>query len=269
MGDVVFLQGDGELNELRELAKQQSIAPALKKGVLIELADRCNVNSGACFPSAKTIAKSIGCSSRTVERHIQSLKDDGFIRWEKARATGGEYRSNRYALILNGYDSSKKKDRDQLCTNRQGVGTPSVSMSGHLPTQCRRNQSTNLNLNQSTATASPSAGEIEHLVRSAVRRSPGRNQNSGRGKRDPKVMLAKVDVFIREREALWQMTEHPLSSCINHCCNTTKPTDGQKLAIANAVAHHFNKEPANTEAKKVLLREAVNMKRNFTNQALP
>ena len=76
------------------------VGSPLRKMILIKLADQAN-DSGVCWPSYDSIAKTCEISKRSVITHIQKLEEQGFLRIEKRYNTeAGKNFSNKYHLTL-------------------------------------------------------------------------------------------------------------------------------------------------------------------------
>ncbi len=59
-----------------------------------------NNQTGLCFPSVSTIAKETGVNARTINRHLVSLKEKGFLDWTSGGVdplTGATF-SNSYTF---------------------------------------------------------------------------------------------------------------------------------------------------------------------------
>jgi DNA-binding transcriptional ArsR family regulator len=63
------------------------------------LADYANNKSGLCWPKMQTLAKTLGRSSRTVQRHLHLLKELGLIEFVERRRQSGRFSSYLYKLI--------------------------------------------------------------------------------------------------------------------------------------------------------------------------
>ena len=76
------------------------VGSPLRKMILIKLADQAN-DSGVCWPSYDSIAKTCEISKRSVITHIQKLEEQGFLHIEKRYNTeAGKNFSNKYHLTL-------------------------------------------------------------------------------------------------------------------------------------------------------------------------
>jgi DNA-binding transcriptional ArsR family regulator len=73
--------------------------PAYAIGTLCVLSDHANSKSGLCWPSMKRLARILGCSVRTVQRHLHVLKDKGLIEFVERRRNKGRYSSYLYRIV--------------------------------------------------------------------------------------------------------------------------------------------------------------------------
>ena len=73
--------------------------PAYAIGTLCALSDHANSKNGLCWPSMNRLARTLGCSVRTVQRHLHLLKDQGFIEFVERRRNRGRYSSYLYRVI--------------------------------------------------------------------------------------------------------------------------------------------------------------------------
>jgi DNA-binding transcriptional ArsR family regulator len=63
------------------------------------LSDYSNNKSGLCWPKMETLAKTLGRSVRTVQRHLHLLKELGLIEFVERRRHKGRYSSYLYKVI--------------------------------------------------------------------------------------------------------------------------------------------------------------------------
>jgi DNA-binding transcriptional ArsR family regulator len=63
------------------------------------LTDYANNKSGLCWPKMETLAKTLGRSVRTVQRHLHLLKELGLIEFVERRRQSGRYSSYLYKVI--------------------------------------------------------------------------------------------------------------------------------------------------------------------------
>ena len=73
--------------------------PAYAIGTLCMLSDHANSKSGLCWPSMNRLARILGCSVRTVQRHLHLLKDQGLIEFVERRRNKGRYSSYLYRVV--------------------------------------------------------------------------------------------------------------------------------------------------------------------------
>ena len=84
--------------DLMSWAFKQPVDPGPKL-VLLALADHANGQTGLCIPGQKLLAEQCSMSVRTVQRHLMTLEDDGYIRREvRMRGAGRGRTSDRYYL---------------------------------------------------------------------------------------------------------------------------------------------------------------------------
>jgi DNA-binding transcriptional ArsR family regulator len=63
------------------------------------LADYANNKSGLCWPKMESLAKTLGRSVRTVQRHLHLLKDLGLIEFVERRRQKGRFSSYLYKVV--------------------------------------------------------------------------------------------------------------------------------------------------------------------------
>ena len=63
------------------------------------LADYSNNKTGLCWPKMETLAKNLGRSVRTVQRHLHLLKELGLIEFVERRRLRGRYSSYVYRVF--------------------------------------------------------------------------------------------------------------------------------------------------------------------------
>lgn len=63
------------------------------------LASYANNSNGLCWPKMETLASTLGCSVRTVQRHLSALRDAGMIRFLERRRVRGRFSSYTYQLV--------------------------------------------------------------------------------------------------------------------------------------------------------------------------
>ena len=73
--------------------------PAYAIGTLCVLSDHANSKNGLCWPSMNRLARILGCSVRTVQRHLHTLKEKGLIEFVERRRNRGRYSSYLYRVV--------------------------------------------------------------------------------------------------------------------------------------------------------------------------
>ena len=73
--------------------------PVYAIGTLCVLSDHANSKNGLCWPSMNRLARILGCSVRTVQRHLHLLKDQGIIEFVERRRNKGKYSSYLYRVV--------------------------------------------------------------------------------------------------------------------------------------------------------------------------
>jgi DNA-binding transcriptional ArsR family regulator len=63
------------------------------------LTDYANNKTGLCWPKMETLAKTLGRSVRTVQRHLHLLKELGLIEFVERRRLRGRYSSYVYKVL--------------------------------------------------------------------------------------------------------------------------------------------------------------------------
>ncbi len=63
------------------------------------LTDYANNKSGLCWPKMETLAKTLGRSVRTVQRHLHLLKERGLIEFVERRRHKGRFSSYLYRIV--------------------------------------------------------------------------------------------------------------------------------------------------------------------------
>jgi DNA-binding transcriptional ArsR family regulator len=63
------------------------------------LTDYANNRTGLCWPKMETLAKTLGRSVRTVQRHLHLLKELGLIEFVERRRQSGRFSSYLYKVI--------------------------------------------------------------------------------------------------------------------------------------------------------------------------
>jgi DNA-binding transcriptional ArsR family regulator len=63
------------------------------------LSDYANNKSGLCWPKMQTLAKTLGRSVRTVQRHLHLLRELGLIEFVERRRNSGRFSSYLYRVL--------------------------------------------------------------------------------------------------------------------------------------------------------------------------
>ena len=63
------------------------------------LTDYANNKSGMCWPKMETLAKTLGRSVRTIQRHLYLLKELGLVEFVERRRLRGRYSSYVYRVL--------------------------------------------------------------------------------------------------------------------------------------------------------------------------
>jgi DNA-binding transcriptional ArsR family regulator len=63
------------------------------------LADYANNKNGLCWPKMETLAKTLGRSVRTVQRHLHLLRELGLIEFVERRRNSGRFSSYLYRVL--------------------------------------------------------------------------------------------------------------------------------------------------------------------------
>jgi DNA-binding transcriptional ArsR family regulator len=63
------------------------------------LTDYANNTTGLCWPKMETLAKTLGRSVRTVQRHLHLLKECGLVEFVERRRNRGRYSSYVYRVL--------------------------------------------------------------------------------------------------------------------------------------------------------------------------
>lgn len=80
-------------------AVRDSDLESTMKHVLLTLGTRMDPDGGSCYPSTRTLAADTGLSRRTVEKHLRSAEERGWLRRERAGHSGQGWRRNRYVPV--------------------------------------------------------------------------------------------------------------------------------------------------------------------------
>jgi DNA-binding transcriptional MocR family regulator len=63
------------------------------------LSDYANNKSGLCWPKMQTLAKTLGRSVRTIQRHLHLLKERGLVEFVERRRHKGRFSSYLYRVV--------------------------------------------------------------------------------------------------------------------------------------------------------------------------
>ena len=63
------------------------------------LADHANNKTGLCWPKMETLAKTLGRSVRTIQRHLHLLRERGLIEFVERRRHKGRFSSYLYRVL--------------------------------------------------------------------------------------------------------------------------------------------------------------------------
>ena len=63
------------------------------------LTDYANNKTGLCWPKMETLAKTLGRSVRTIQRHLHLLRERGLIEFVERRRNRGRYSSYLYRVL--------------------------------------------------------------------------------------------------------------------------------------------------------------------------
>ena len=63
------------------------------------LADHANNKTGLCWPKMETLAKTLGRSVRTIQRHLHLLRERGLIEFVERRRNRGRFSSYLYRVL--------------------------------------------------------------------------------------------------------------------------------------------------------------------------
>ena len=107
--------------------------PAEAISTYCALSDYANNKSGLCWPKMSTLAKTLGRSIRTVQRHLHLLKDRGLIEFvERRRNNRGRFSSYLYRVVhicattTTGHGSRGVKRSPNIRRTKRSV-TPPIS----------------------------------------------------------------------------------------------------------------------------------------------
>ena len=105
--------------DLMSWAFKQPVDPGAKL-VLLALADHANGQTGLCIPGQKLLAEQCSMSVRTVQRHLITLEDGGYVRREaRMRGAGRGRTSDRYYLGEQRDSSASQRQDDTTNATNQ------------------------------------------------------------------------------------------------------------------------------------------------------
>ena len=84
------------------------------------LADHANNKNGLCWPKMETLAKILGRSARTVQRHLHTLKELGLVEFVSRRRFKGRFGSYLYRVLA--IPSMARKKRASTTGHGRQVG---------------------------------------------------------------------------------------------------------------------------------------------------
>ena len=84
------------------------------------LADHANNKNGLCWPKMQTLAKILGRSARTVQRHLHTLKELGLVEFVSRRRFKGRFGSYLYRVLA--IPSMARKKRASTTGHGRRVG---------------------------------------------------------------------------------------------------------------------------------------------------
>ena len=85
------------------------------------LADHANNKNGLCWPKMETLAKILGRSARTVQRHLHTLKELGLVEFVSRRRFRGRFGSYLYRVLA--IPSMARKKRASTTGHGRRVGS--------------------------------------------------------------------------------------------------------------------------------------------------
>jgi DNA-binding transcriptional ArsR family regulator len=86
------------------------------------LADHANNKNGLCWPKMETLAKILGRSARTVQRHLHALKELGLVEFVSRRRYKGRFGSYLYRVLA--IPSMARKKRASTTGHPRRLGNP-------------------------------------------------------------------------------------------------------------------------------------------------
>src|SRR5215216_2557602 len=101
------------------------------------LSDYANNKSGLCWPKMETLAKTLGRSMRTVQRHLHLLKVLGLIEFVERRRNSGRFSSYLYKVIhivrTTGHERRLVSGNPNIRRTKRSV-TPPIAPQGKVTT---------------------------------------------------------------------------------------------------------------------------------------
>jgi DNA-binding transcriptional ArsR family regulator len=86
------------------------------------LADHANNKNGLCWPKMETLARILGRSARTVQRHLHALKELGLVEFVSRRRFKGRFGSYLYRVLA--IPSMARKKRASTTGHSRRPGNP-------------------------------------------------------------------------------------------------------------------------------------------------
>lgn len=86
------------------------------------LADHANNKNGLCWPKMQTLAKILGRSTRTVQRHLHTLRELGLVEFVSRRRYRGRFGSYLYRVLA--IPSMARKKRASTTGHARRPGNP-------------------------------------------------------------------------------------------------------------------------------------------------
>ena len=93
------------------------------------LSDYANNKSGLCWPKMETLAKTLGRSVRTIQRHLHLLREKGLIEFVERRRNKGRFSSYLYRVLhigrtTTGHERRVKKRGPIYKGTKRSTNTP-------------------------------------------------------------------------------------------------------------------------------------------------
>ena len=86
------------------------------------LADHANNKNGLCWPKMQTLARILGRSARTVQRHMHTLRELGLVEFVSRRRFKGRFGSYLYRVLA--IPSMARKKRASTTGHARRLGSP-------------------------------------------------------------------------------------------------------------------------------------------------